>query len=235
MIPIRTFGRIADINASSTPIDIWDGGSLFNFLDKGTSLFVSSSNVLDVNISILVHGLNQNYEMQSKIVELNGQNQIEVEGLWLRVFFAMNGNHGQKFQGSIYVAEQTALVDGVPVDLLKTQAIVQPDLQISGNGFVTIPKGYTGYPEALQLSLVPKSSQAIQAKIGVFIRDRGRTFTGRAYFSLMTTGTSFIHVPIKRINAPLSSMSDFVIRLINISSDDAEIVANIEMVLKEKV
>lgn len=231
-MPVRVFGRASDLIAANAPMDVYDMGRIFPFLSEPKTLFVSSSNAADV-IPIYVHGLGPNFESQGFLVILNGQNPVQISGLWRRVFFAQNADSGTPFQGDIYIAETGALTDGVPDDLDTIQAKVGADLQMSANGFATIPKGYRGEIQAISSSVVPKSSQAVNAKLGIFVRNKNNTFTCQAFWGLMTTGTSFMNVPIKAMNRDLVEFDDVVFRILSLSSNDTEITVQMELKLVE--
>jgi len=123
--------------------DIWDCGGKINFLTSAQPLYVSSTDAADVGNTLVLRGLDENYDEQLSFVVLNGQNQVRVGAdlTWLRAFFMATAV--TETQGNVYLAEQDTLTDGVPDTPSKVQGCMRQDSQVTHNGYYTVPRNKT--------------------------------------------------------------------------------------------
>lgn len=135
----NTVGQnIADGNKT-----IWDQDTSLVRLTSNEELFLSSTNVADVGISVLVTIVDELFEVHNAIVVLNGQNQVTtgVSGI---VMQAMTVIGPTTPLGDIYAAPSTPLTGGKPTDVTKIQSKIVQGLNVTHNGFIIIPKGFSG-------------------------------------------------------------------------------------------
>jgi len=95
------------INVNET---VWDGGGLYVYPTSAAVMYVSSSSTDDASTgtgarTILVSGLDANYEELEETVILNGQTQVATTGSFLRVFraYVLTAGSDGTNAGDIYI------------------------------------------------------------------------------------------------------------------------------------
>lgn len=174
------FGNNADINGSLETI--WSHGGLYVYPTSAIQMKVSSTSANDTSNgtgarTIVVSGLNQNYDEVSETVTLNGQNAVLTVNTFIRVFrsYVVLAGSGNTAEGTIYIGTGTVTA-GVP-------ATVYAEIVIGENQTLmaiwTVPAGYTLYINQGIFSAA--SNNAAQYILGKFmIRPFGSVFRNAA-------------------------------------------------------
>lgn len=141
------FGTNPDINGAEETI--WSTGGDYPWPTAAFTAFISSSSAADTSAgtgaqTVTIQGLDENYEVKSVTVNMNGQTQVQIGDAfgWLRVnriFVATSGSGGTA-AGTIYVAN-SGVTSGVPTGITYGN-IVQGDNQ-SQMSVYTVPAGFT--------------------------------------------------------------------------------------------
>ena len=154
-------GRNNDVGATNSE-SVWDIGGNYTYLTADTQLYISSTDALDVDVDIIITGLDDNYLQVTRTVNTNGQSQVAISDLMFRVLTVFtaptSANHPV---GDIYLAETDTLTAGVPntatkikalIPLARTSAGVTIDSgtdfasdNFSHLGLYTVPAGKTAY------------------------------------------------------------------------------------------
>lgn len=174
------FGNNPDINGSLETI--WSHGGLYVYPTSAIQMKVSSTSTNDTSNgtgarTIVVSGLNENYDEVSETVTLNGQNAVLTANTFIRVFrsYVVLAGSGNTAEGTIYIGTGT-VTDGVP-------ATVYAEIVIGENQTLmalwTVPSGYTLYINRGLFSAA--SNNAAQYILGKFmIRPFGSVFRNAA-------------------------------------------------------
>lgn len=139
-------GYNADVDTIWVPI--WADGSL-SFPAAATVMKISSSSAADVNTSgtgawtVLISGLDANYNEISETVALNGQTAVNTVNSYLRVngFVVATAGTGLTAAGNIY-AGTGVVTAGVPATVYE---YIPLGWNARQTAVYTIPAGYTGY------------------------------------------------------------------------------------------
>lgn len=140
------FGNNADVNGLLETI--WSYGGLYAYPAAATAMKVSSSSANDAAAgtgarTVIVSGLDQDYNEASETVTLNGQTEVLTTTTFIRVFraFVVTAGSGGTAAGTIYVGTGTVTA-GVP-------ATVYAEIFLGDNqttmALWTVPAGYTLY------------------------------------------------------------------------------------------
>ena len=131
---------------------VWDVGGNYVYLTADTQLYISSSDALDVAVTVIVTGLDDTYTEVTRSVTVGGQSQVALSGLMFRVFNAVVISSTSPV-GDLYVAETDTLTGGVPDVITKVKAKIAlsgvdvgtgfASDNISHNGIYTVPAGKT--------------------------------------------------------------------------------------------
>ena len=143
---IFKFGFNPDINGIEETI--WDSGGIYAYPSAATVMKVSSSSTNDTAAgtgarTIVVEGLDGDYNEVEEIVTLNGQTAVNTTTSFLRVnrAYVLTAGSGGTAAGDIYVGVGTVTA-GVP-------ATIYAQITLGNNQTLmaiwTVPAGYTGY------------------------------------------------------------------------------------------
>lgn len=233
---IFKFGHGHNLAISDLPTDLWEGSAgLYPFQDNAVKLYVSSSEASDVGIPLLLEGLDENGFIQQKVVILNGQTQVEIDGMWYRQYRALNADSGVLFAGHVYVAEQDSLTGGVPDTASKIKVHIEPEFQQTQMVIYTTPVDYEAKMSTVFVSLVPKTTATAYAKLGMYMRVKGGGWKNQAYMGLITSGTSAIQLNMIEEAGVIAPLTDIVIRAMDLSANDSEITAFFTLKFTRKI
>lgn len=140
------FGNNADINGSLETI--WSYGGLYAYPAAAIQMKVSSASANDDIVgtgarTVVVSGLDANYNEISETVELDGQTEVLTTNSFIRVFraYVATAGSGGTAAGIVYVGTGTVTA-GVP-------ATVYAEIPVGANqtqmALWTVPAGYTLY------------------------------------------------------------------------------------------
>lgn len=146
---ITVFGYNPDID--QTEETVWPGGGIYVHPATAVVMKVSSASTSDTAAgtgarTIVIDGLDADFNEISETVTLNGQTQVSTVKSYLRINYAYvaSAGSGNGAAGNIYIGVGAATL-GVPVT---TYQIIKFDYNTSVTGHYTIPAGYTGYMDA---------------------------------------------------------------------------------------
>ena len=167
------FGYNPDVNGDEETV--WAQGGNFNYPTSAVTMFVSSTSVNDTNggtgaNSIIIQGLDENYDEIEETVLLNGQTQVATQNSYLRVYraFVTLAGTGGTAGGIIYVGSSGA-TGGVPNTTVYANLSFGNQTQIAA---YTVPAGYTLYLD--DINFTAALSQASKLVTCVFVsRDFG--------------------------------------------------------------
>lgn len=143
---VTVFGFNPDVD--TTQVSVWPLPSLITFPSSAIQMTVSSSSANDTSAgtgarTIVVQGLDADYNEVTETVTLNGQTAVTMTASLLRVNYAYVATAGSanSAAGDIYIG--TGLVTaGVPATVYD---IIKLDYNNTTTGSYTVPAGYTAY------------------------------------------------------------------------------------------
>jgi hypothetical protein len=140
------FGINGDVGTSVETV--WAQGGTYVYPSAATVMKISSSSADDAAAgtgarTILIAGLNANYNEISETVTLNGQTEVNTVNSYLRIsrMFVVTAGSGATAVGTIYAGTGT-VTSGVPATVYGMIAIGANQTQMA---FWTVPAGYTLY------------------------------------------------------------------------------------------
>lgn len=171
-------GHLSGLNVMDGTVLLWEFKKPYTYLTEATQLYISSTDAGD-NAVILVTGLDGDYNEVTRLVTLNGQNQVALNGLMLRVFVHIVISAGNA-NGDLYIAEQDTLTNGKPNDDTKVKSYSPAASKGSANGLLTVPVGkiFAGF------SIAVLSGKAKNVTVSYSVRLFGTQFTGPAVFEV---------------------------------------------------
>ena len=147
------FGYNPDVNGDEETI--WSQGGDFPYPTSAVTMFVSSTSANDANggtgaNSILIQGLDENYDEVEETVLLNGQTQVATQNSYLRIYraFVTLCGTGGTSGGIIYVGSSGA-TGGVPNTTIYANLHLGNQTQIAA---YTVPAGYTLYVDDINFT-----------------------------------------------------------------------------------
>lgn len=143
---VVVFGFNPDVDTSQ--VSVWPLPSLITFPAAALQMTVSSSNANDTALgtgarTVVVQGLDANYNEVSETVTLNGQTAVTMTASLLRVNYAyvLTAGSGNGAAGDIYIGTGVVTA-GVPAT---TYDVIKFDYNTTITGSWTVPAGHTAY------------------------------------------------------------------------------------------
>ncbi len=233
---VHKFGYNPDIDTGTDPEDVWDYGTLYPFLAAAATLYASSSSGSDT-FEYTVQGLDGDWAEQSVTVTLTGQAQVALPGTWIRVNRAFNDT-ATAAVGDIYIAEEATggdLVGGVPQTATKIKAKVGIGNEQTLMCVYSVPAGktlflYHWFISAMGLGGGTWLSGNSALDAGLFVREFGKVFRIKERVGVINKGdTIFDHQ--YQFPEKVAEKSDVVIRVIAVTTDDAQVSGEFEGLL----
>jgi hypothetical protein len=143
---VAVFGFNGDVD--QTQVSVWPLPSLITFPAAALQMTVSSTSANDTAAgtgarTVVVQGLDANYNEVTETVTLNGQTAVTMSASLLRVNYAYvaTAGSGNSAAGDIYIGTGTVTA-GVPAT---TYDIIKFDYNNTTTGSYTVPANYTAY------------------------------------------------------------------------------------------
>lgn len=143
---VMVFGFNPDVD--TTQVSIWPLPSLIGYPASAIQMTVSSTSANDTSAgtgarTIVVQGLDANYNEVTETVTMNGQTAVTMTAFLIRVNYAYvaTAGSGNSAAGDIYIGTGTVTA-GVPAT---TYDIIKFDYNNTTTGSYTVPAGYTAY------------------------------------------------------------------------------------------
>jgi hypothetical protein len=143
---VTVFGFNPDVDTAQ--LSVWPLPSLISFPATALQMTVSSTSANDASggtgaRTVVVQGLDANYNEVSETVTMNGQTAVTMTNALLRVNYAsvVTTGSGNSAAGDIYVGTGTVTA-GVPATVYD---IIKFDYNVSTTGSFTVPAGHTAY------------------------------------------------------------------------------------------
>lgn len=141
---VNKFGYSENITTARSYVS--DLGADQEFLSVATSLKITSSDAADTSAgtgarTVQVQGLDENWDLASETVTLNGQTTVYTANTYLRIFRmkCMSWGDDGENQGTVYAGNGT-VTDGVPANKYAAVTALENQTLMS---IWTVPRGYT--------------------------------------------------------------------------------------------
>ena len=244
---VSKFGEAPDIDTDedAAGYDIWDcgdiptdgaGPSVYPYNSAADSLWISSDSAADTEV-INVQGLDANWDPASVNVTLSGITLVKVGATddWIRVFRAKSVDGSAALVGNIYLSDDdtdAAVADGIPDNwATSAQACVLPGNEQTLMAIYTIPNGFTGYVDYLDIAVNPATGATTEvAKVGLYARDNGGQFRIQYKTSLVSGGANHVFRPY-RIPLKYAEKTDLKLHTTIVASSNTHITGSFDLVL----
>lgn len=224
---VNKFGKNSDIDTGSVPEDIWEGGGLYTgFPDTAGELIeVLSSSANDSSAgtgarTVQLQGLDENFELQSEIVTLNGTTPVDTVGTYVRMHTArvLSAGSGQVNEGTITFRHTTTTAN--------VFAGMLPGKNQTNVAAYTIPAGKTGYIRRIHGSL--RRGNAGTADGSMWIRNFGEVFRSRRPF---TFGVNSRLIDEVSFGLRMGEKTDITMRIDIISANNGDVTGGFDIIL----
>lgn len=180
--------------------DVWGFTGNKVYSETGVTNYIWSTVDTD-DTEITVFGLDENWNLQTRLVTLQGNTPVAIPGLWLRIFRARNETP-LAFTGNVYISKTTATAPAAPL-IAAAEAWLLPVTQGTLMTHFTVPVGFTAFIYRFTTGTV----KGKDIRSYGFHREPGGVFNAE---EILTTyeGTPHNPLPYLRFN----EKSDFVVR-----------------------
>lgn len=229
---VNKFGRNPDIDTSTDPETIWDGGGVYTWIPTATVLKISSGSTDDDvagtgALTVQIYGLDSNYLEINEVIILTGQTSVNSTKTYKRIhrMIIRTAGSGGGNAGIVYAGTGN-ITTGVPDN-------IYAEILIGGNqtlmAIYTIPADKAGFLMGWY-STINKSTASSVADLQLLERPDGEVFQVKAHHAVVNVGSShFFHkdvVPMK-----LAAKTDIKVECITTSANDADISAGFNLML----
>jgi len=220
---IHKFGSNPDVSNSVsaiTPETVWDGSIEYTFPpDAGTGIQIKSSQATDSQ-EFIVQGLDENFENQYWTGNLNGTNDVNIDGTWSRVFRAFN-NGTSGIAGSIDIHASG--------DASTVYAKVLAGNDQTLMSIYTVPAACTGYLLGYHMSANnPGSSSEIGYTTQIKTRQYGKVFRVQEVMSVTTSAFAQNTYPFP---LQLPPKTDVIVNIVSSNGNNGAINADFDVAL----
>jgi len=182
------YGRSSDVTTIISTV--WDKGGLYSYLSTAQHLSISSSNASDSAVgtgarTIKIYGNDQNFNLISEIISLNGQSGVTTTQSFIRVWRmeVLTAGSGEKAAGTIYAGTGT-ITAGVPANVYAQ--IVDGNNKTLMSVY-TVPSGYDGY----FYFATAAAGQGKEVEFSLWSRQQGSVFRIQATFPFYESQNRF--------------------------------------------
>ena len=156
------FGYNPDVDTQEETV--WGNAGNYIWLDSAVTMFVSSTSANDSGTgigarTILIQGLDENYNEIEETITLNGQTQVTTQLSYLRVYraFVTLAGSNEGTSGVIYIGSSGA-TGGVPNSAVYASISIGNQTQIAA---YTVPAGYTLYIDEINFTAAVSQAQKL--------------------------------------------------------------------------
>jgi len=220
---IHKFGSNPDVSntvSAIAPETVWDGSIEYTFPpDAGTGIQIKSSQATDSQ-EFIVQGLDENFENQYWTGNLNGTNDVNIDGTWSRVFRAFN-NGTSGIAGSIDIHASG--------DASTVYAKVLAGNDQTLMSIYTVPAACTGYLLGYHMSANnPGSSSEIGYTTQIKTRQYGKVFRVQEVTSVTTSAFAQNTYPFP---LQLPPKTDVIVNIVSSNGNNGAINADFDIAL----
>ena len=156
------FGYNPDVDTQEETV--WGNAGNYIWLDSAVTMFVSSTSANDSGTgigarTILIQGLDEDYNEIEETITLNGQTQVTTQLSYLRVYraFVTLAGSNEGTSGVIYIGSSGA-TGGVPNSAVYASISIGNQTQIAA---YTVPAGYTLYVDEINFTAAVSQAQKL--------------------------------------------------------------------------
>lgn len=186
---IEKFGENPEITQTTDPEDIWDGGGIYTWSTTADIDRLSSSDNSDTQ-SIMVVGLDANWEEVIQFVTLTGQTPVALTTTLIRVY-RMRNMGTNNIAGDVYCFVNGSTTGGIPDTTSDIRAMIRGDNNQTLMCIYTVPADKTGYL-CNGWAAISRAGGVVAVTGEFSARSRlfGGVFAVQARSACMTTGNS---------------------------------------------
>jgi len=216
---VNKFGALPQITDKLSVQTIWDGVTEYVFpSDSGESLIITSSSGTD-NQSVIIMGLDENFEQQSQEITLSGTSNVNVPSTWTRVFRAYN-NDSTDFAGDVSIKSSNEV---------NTYAKILSNNNQTLMCVYTIPANYTGKLVKFNLSAHNTSSaNSLSVVVHLKTREYGKVFRTRNVKGFSDTSPASEQLVFPLVLAP---KTDIIFNKVSTSATSGKINCDFDIAL----
>jgi len=223
------FGRNTDIDTSTTPEDIWDGGGLYTGFPTGSAetIEVFSDNANDTSAgtgarTVKIYGLDDNYDLIEETLTMNGVTAVTSANSYKRMFraYVVTAGSNETNVGKLTFRHSTTTSN--------VFAIILADGGQTNQTNYTIPAGYTGYFKYLISSLLDNTSNS--ATMAIYFKGNGEA-TRFIYPFILNNNQQYKWTPYGGVQIP--EKTDIMLRCLNVTNNNADIVVKYDLLVEK--
>lgn len=228
---VTALGNNPDVDTTTTPEDIWSEGGLYPWITAAAALEIISDSTSDAAAgtgarTILINGLDSNYNIVTETKTLNGTIAVAVTTQFFRInsMVILTSGSGGVNAGKIVLRSVSGTV---------TRACISPGVGITRQSIYTVPAGYTLSVHSIYVGINAISGTDFRnTDICTFFKNADGTYRMPLVLTC-TTNNGYLHRSDTGI--PLAEKTDFALRCTACSNNNTSITAAWEAILRKNV
>ena len=166
---VQKFGYA--VSVSSAEVEVWNGGSSYIYATSAGPVTMAATSGTNTSSNIFIQGLDADYNLQQETLQLNATTTVTSANEYIRIFRAYVTNDAD-------VEERVDFyLDG------NRNATLEPGENQTLMALYTIPAGYTGYLNQMNMSTATETAQRFM-RLRLKQREFGGVFLTKAKYTL---------------------------------------------------
>jgi hypothetical protein len=236
--PVNKFGKNTDIDTAQVPQDIWESPTNLwvapvtaekhdiastDVADKGTPTEGTGARTVEIE------GLNENWEVTTETVTLDGTNDVETSNRYWRIYRMKVLTAGS---GGYNVGIITATTQAVGTTVTAQIAIGNNQTMMA---IYTVPNERTGHMGNLWASILPATPAATRVEFQLWARDVNDGVSMGAWqlkhdFALVSDGVSYAQHEFKKAAKKFESKTDIRLSVAFVGNDNTVVTGGFDIV-----
>ena len=242
------FGARYDVDTGDGPIAVWDGASNWVAPTASRVHAIVSTAVADTNTAgtgmrtLVVQGLDTNFDMQSETVILNGQTPVNTGSAYTRIFRMYGATFGSGAQNAGTITATAAAPDSTLTAVIAVEPTSGIGLSQTMMAVYTVPNDKEAFLYGVHISLTRfNSTPATAATHGLFrlkARPNADTATAgwltKSFMGASVSGSSAPDYVRHGVPVMFDEKTDLVIEVIDVSEDNCGVTASFDLIVRDK-
>ena len=220
------FGAADGLDTTTPPCDMWEGNVLYSFPTAATIDTISCGDAA-FTASIVVIGLDENWDEVTQVVTLDSQNKVTLSTPLIRSYRMYNASNIET-TASIYLYQDDTITGGIPDNISSVTAVIRGHANQTEMCVYTVPRGYVAF--FLQGYVGMGNARNGYATFSWRARPFGGVFLTRGRAVTGATG-DMVFIYRYAVPVPIPEKTDVITRVEGVTVNDTDVIGGFDLLL----